>query len=98
ADEEKSQRLAVLNERQRQIQTGLNLRHLGEILEVMVEGHNTTRGQWIGRTSHNKVLNFTATAGREPAIGSYQTVRVTATFPNSLVGEMAPRQGAGAAG
>jgi tRNA-2-methylthio-N6-dimethylallyladenosine synthase len=97
ADEEKSQRLAVLNERQRQIQTGLNLRHLGETLEVMVEGHNTTRGQWIGRTSHNKVLNFTATAGREPAIGSYQTVRVTATFPNSLVGEMAPQQGAGAA-
>jgi tRNA-2-methylthio-N6-dimethylallyladenosine synthase len=88
SDEEKAKRLAILQERQRQIQVGLNTRHLGEILEVMVEGHNDIRGQWIGRTSHNKVLNFTAPAEAKPAMGSYQTVRVTATFPNSLVGEL----------
>ncbi len=31
-----------------------------KIAEVMVEGYNEARGQWIGRTSQNKTLNFTA--------------------------------------
>jgi tRNA-2-methylthio-N6-dimethylallyladenosine synthase len=86
-EEEKTARLAVVLERQRQIQTELNQRHLGQIVEVMVEGRNDTRGQWIGRTSHNKVLNFTAPGERNPAVGSYQKVRVTVTHPNSLAGE-----------
>src|ERR1051325_4592169 len=87
AEEEKAARLAVVLERQRQIQTELNQRHLGQIVEVMVEGHNDARGQWIGRTSHNKVLNFTAPGEPLPAVGSYQKVRVTVTHTNSLVGE-----------
>jgi tRNA-2-methylthio-N6-dimethylallyladenosine synthase len=86
-DEEKATRLAVVLERQRQIQTELNQRHLGRIVEVMVEGRNEARGQWIGRTSSNKVLNFTAPAERNLTAGSYQTVRVTVTHPNSLAGE-----------
>ena len=86
-EEEKAARLAVVLERQRQIQTELNQRHLGQIVEVMVEGHNDARAQWIGRTSHNKVLNFTAPLERNPAVGSYQKVRVTVTHPNSLAGE-----------
>ena len=88
-DGEKARRLAVVLERQRQIQTELNQRHVGEILEVMVEGRNEARGQWIGRTTHNKVLNFSAPGHLRPGIGSYQDVRVTATFPNSLLGELA---------
>ncbi len=94
-EKEKAWRLSVLNERQRQIQIENNRRHLGETVEVMVEGHNDARGQWIGRTSQHKVLNFTtnrvgtAALGcpREPRIGEYRRVRVTATFPNSLAGE-----------
>jgi tRNA-2-methylthio-N6-dimethylallyladenosine synthase len=86
SEEEKSRRLAILMEHQRQIQKASYMRHVGEISEVMVEGRNEARGQWMGRTSQNKTLNFTA-AG-EPAIGSYTSVRVTASFPNSLVGEM----------
>ena len=35
-------------------------RMCGTQCEVMVEGRNEARGQWIGRTSHNKTLNFTA--------------------------------------
>ena len=54
----------------------------------MVEGQNPARGQWIGRTSQHKVLNFTTGGGEEPRIGQYVPVRVTATFPNSLLGEM----------
>jgi len=87
-DSEKAQRLAVLNERQKQIQTRRNQRHLGQTIRVMVEGKNPTRGQWIGRTSQIKVLNFTAPERVELKTGSYADVKVTAIFPNSLVGEM----------
>ena len=86
-DQEKSRRLAVLLEKQRGIQARRNQKHLGENLEVMVEGKNAARGQWIGRTSQNKTLNFTA-AVTSLELGSYVPVRVTTAFPNSLVGEM----------
>jgi tRNA-2-methylthio-N6-dimethylallyladenosine synthase len=87
-EEEKTLRLAELNARQKAISQAANRRHLGEALEVMVEGRNQARGQWIGRTSQHKVLNFTTGGGEEPRVGQYVPVRVTATFPNSLLGEM----------
>ncbi len=87
-DEEKSKRLAIVLERQREIQRTSYCRHVGSIIEVMVEGKNEARGQWIGRTSQNKTLNFTAAAEKSPQIGSYHPIRVTASFPNSLVGEI----------
>jgi len=92
-DEEKTRRLAVLNERQRQISAHRNKRHLGQTVKVMVEGKNAARGQWIGRTSQIKVLNFTAAEGTELKAGSYVDVRVTTSFPNSLVGEMVESSG-----
>jgi tRNA-2-methylthio-N6-dimethylallyladenosine synthase len=85
-DPEKTRRLAVLNERQREIQRANYQRHVGQTLEVMVEGKNEARGQWIGRTSQNKTLNFTA--ARELNNGEYVNVRVTNSHPNSLVGEL----------
>jgi tRNA-2-methylthio-N6-dimethylallyladenosine synthase len=87
-DEEKSRRLAVLLEKQREIQKRRNQKHLGEIVEVMVEGKNNARGQWMGRTSQNKTLNFVAPEGESFESGSYVPVRVTTALPNSLVGEM----------
>jgi tRNA-2-methylthio-N6-dimethylallyladenosine synthase len=87
-DEEKSRRLAEVNSRQKQIGARRNQRHVGQILEVMVEAHNPARGQWVGRTSQIKVMNFTVPAGIELKPGSYAQVRVTASFPNSLVGEL----------
>src|SRR5271169_5223371 len=88
-DAEKARRLAVLNDKQKQIGAQRNQRHVGQVLEVMVEGKNPARGQWVGRTSQIKVLNFTAPEGAELATGSYVPVRVTGSFPNSLIGEMA---------
>jgi len=85
-EEEKSRRLEILMARQRDIQIAHYKRYLGSECEVMVEAYNDARAQWIGRTSHNKTLNFTSTA--TPAIGSYASVLVTRTFPNSLAGEM----------
>jgi len=87
-DEEKSRRLIVLQERQREIQRRRYQRHVGHILEVMVEGKNEARGQWIGRTSQNKTLNFTVPSAAVPAAGSYIPVVTTGSFPNSLLGEM----------
>ncbi len=87
-DEEKARRLSVLQEKQREIQRRRNERHLGQIAEVMVEGRNDARGQWIGRTSQNKVLNFKAPEGLTPVLGSYVPVVTTGCFPNSLLGQM----------
>src|SRR5438309_2768774 len=87
-DDEKARRLAVLMERQRDIQKRRNQRHLGEVLEVMIEGKNEARSQWIGRTSQNKTLNFTVLDVKAPVPGSYVSVLITNSFPNSLLGQM----------
>jgi tRNA-2-methylthio-N6-dimethylallyladenosine synthase len=88
SDEEKVRRLAVVNEKQREIQRRRYQRYLGSTLEVMVEGKNEARGQWIGRTSQNKVFNFTAPENAKPSVGEYVTVVTTAVFPNSLLGQI----------
>jgi tRNA-2-methylthio-N6-dimethylallyladenosine synthase len=86
-DEVKAERLQRLLERQRAIQKVSYARHLGQVMEVMVEGHNHQRQQVVGRSSQNKTVNFTTADPILPALGNYLTVRITATFPNSLVGE-----------
>ncbi|HWE83857.1 MAG TPA: tRNA (N6-isopentenyl adenosine(37)-C2)-methylthiotransferase MiaB [Terracidiphilus sp.] len=84
---EKAQRLQVLLDRQREIQRINYARHLGQVMEVMVEGQNPARGQLNGRSSQNKPVNFTWDKPIAPAPGTYMQVRITATHPNSLVGE-----------
>ena len=86
-DAEKSHRLQILQEHQREIQRAGYRRHVGSVLEVMVEGKNPARGQMIGRTSQNKTLNFVINDKLEPEIGEYVNVQVTQAFPNSLLGE-----------
>ena len=86
-EEVKVARLQLLLDRQREIQKINYARHLGQQMEVMVEGHNRQRNQVIGRSSQNKTVNFTIASPIMPAIGSYQNVRITQTFPNSLLGE-----------
>ena len=84
-EEEKSRRLAILQDRQRQIQIGRNEKLVGETYEVLVDGRHAQRGQWSGRTTGNRVLNFTSRC--ENILGEYLQVRVTRAGPNSLVGE-----------
>lgn len=86
-DAEKSKRLQSLLDRQREIQRANYNKHIGETMEVMVEGLNPARGQVAGRSSQNKPVNFTAAHAIAPAPGSYLRVKITAAFPNSLVGE-----------
>ncbi|HEY3972296.1 MAG TPA: MiaB/RimO family radical SAM methylthiotransferase [Candidatus Sulfotelmatobacter sp.] len=87
-DEEKARRLEVLMARQREIQTIRYKKYIGATCEVMVEGRNESRNQWMGRTTHNKTLNFTAPPSANLRPGTYVPVRVTASFPNSLLGEL----------
>ncbi|MCC7341303.1 MAG: tRNA (N6-isopentenyl adenosine(37)-C2)-methylthiotransferase MiaB [Bryobacterales bacterium] len=91
-EEVKRQRLLALQEHQRQIQIRLNENLVGRLEEVFVDGFNQSTGQWIGKTSQFRTLNFTVPANTVPVSGSlagqYRTVRVTRSGPNSLAGEM----------
>jgi tRNA-2-methylthio-N6-dimethylallyladenosine synthase len=84
-EEEKSKRLAVLNERQRQIQIANNEKLVGETFEVLVDAHHAARGQWTGRSTSNRLINFTST--RAILLGEYVSVRVTRGGPNCIGGE-----------
>jgi tRNA-2-methylthio-N6-dimethylallyladenosine synthase len=87
SESEKALRLQAALDRQREIQRVNYSRHIGQVMEVMVENPNSARGQIAGRSSQNKPVNFTSTQPIAPAPGSYVQVRITAAFPNSLVGE-----------
>jgi tRNA-2-methylthio-N6-dimethylallyladenosine synthase len=87
-DEEKQRRLVILQEKQRAIQIRRNAALIGAVREVLVEGRHQALGQWIGRTSDNRTLNFThPEANGDTLVGRYLPVRVTRSGPNSLVGE-----------
>jgi tRNA-2-methylthio-N6-dimethylallyladenosine synthase len=92
AEEEKTRRLMVAQEKQRSIQIRRNARYVGRIEEARVEGYNQATQQWIGRTSQNKTVNFTDAGLPEPSdgrtlAGEYVDVLVTRAGPNSLAGE-----------
>jgi tRNA-2-methylthio-N6-dimethylallyladenosine synthase len=82
---EKLRRLQALQERQRAIQLERNQSLVGQVFEVLVEGASRRETQWTGRTSSNRVLNFTSS--RPNLLGEYVSVRVTGAGPNSLTGE-----------
>ncbi len=87
SESEKALRLQAALDRQREIQRINYARHIGQVMEVMVENPNSARGQIAGRSSQNKPVNFTSKQPIAPAPGSYVQVKITAAFPNSLVGE-----------
>jgi len=88
-EEEKSRRLAILMEKQREIQRSRNEKLVGRTFEVMVEGKSRREHQWSGHTSSNKVMNFTSRV--EESLGDYVQVKVVAATPNSLIGETVER-------
>jgi tRNA-2-methylthio-N6-dimethylallyladenosine synthase len=82
-EEEKGRRLAILQERQRQIQLRRNQALVGRELEVLVEGYQERLRQAVGRSTSNRVINF---PGDPTWVGRIMNVRVTSAGPNSLVG------------
>jgi tRNA-2-methylthio-N6-dimethylallyladenosine synthase len=87
SEAEKSSRLQVLLDHQREIQRINYAKHLGEEMEIMVEGMHPERGQVAGRNSQNIPVNFTCAQPIAPAPGSYLQVKITGSFPNSLAGK-----------
>jgi len=85
-EDEKSRRLAVLQERQREIQLRRNEALVGQTFEVLVDNRGHKPGQWAGRTSSNRVVNFASP--RTGLLGEYVHVRVVHGGPNSLLGEL----------
>jgi len=84
-EEEKGRRLVVLQERQRQIQTARNEALVGLTFEVLVDGQSRREGQWAGRTSSNRVVNFTSPQAY--LLGNYVQAHISRAGPNSLIGE-----------
>jgi tRNA-2-methylthio-N6-dimethylallyladenosine synthase len=84
-EEEKGRRLAILQDRQRKIQLARNESLIGSQHEILVDARHASRGQWAGRTSSNRIVNFTSP--RENILGEYIQVRIARAGPNSLVGE-----------
>jgi tRNA-2-methylthio-N6-dimethylallyladenosine synthase len=87
SEEEKSRRLGVLQEKQREIQTARNAKLIGNAFEILVSGKSRRENQWFGYTTSHRVVNF-ASQERE-LLGTYVQVRVTGAGPNNLVGEQA---------
>jgi tRNA-2-methylthio-N6-dimethylallyladenosine synthase len=93
SEEEKIRRLAIVQEKQRAIQIRRNSELVGALEEAFVEGYNHATGQWIGRTTQNRTLNFVHPQHAGPSEGATLTgtswsVRVTRAGPNSLAGEV----------
>jgi tRNA-2-methylthio-N6-dimethylallyladenosine synthase len=84
-EEEKYRRLAVLQDRQRQIQIERNNKLVGSAFELLVDTHHAARGQWAGRSTSNLIVNFTSPL--QNLLGEYVQARVTRAAPFSLVGE-----------
>jgi tRNA-2-methylthio-N6-dimethylallyladenosine synthase len=86
-EEEKSRRLGILQEKQREIQTARNAELVGETFEVLVSGKSRREEQWFGYSTSHRVLNFASQA--KELLGTYVQVRVTGSGPNNLAGEHA---------
>ncbi|MBZ5536771.1 MAG: tRNA (N6-isopentenyl adenosine(37)-C2)-methylthiotransferase MiaB [Acidobacteriia bacterium] len=83
--EEKSRRLAFLQNRQRELQIERAKSMVGKVVEVLVDGFSVKDPNTLaGRTSTNYVVNF---SGPRVLLGRYVKVRVMKSGANSLVGE-----------
>jgi tRNA-2-methylthio-N6-dimethylallyladenosine synthase len=84
-EEEKGLRLAQVLDRQREIQRARNEALVGATFEALVDGASRKPNQWSGRSSCNRILNFTSP--RQNLLGEYVQVRVASASPNCLIGE-----------
>jgi tRNA-2-methylthio-N6-dimethylallyladenosine synthase len=84
---EKMVRLHAVEALQERIARGLNSAHLGQELEVLVEG--TERGKWMGRTRTNKIVFFEPDAsGTVDRTGQLVMLRIDEAGPWSLHGTL----------
>ncbi len=82
----KARRLAELQGLQAEITLQKNTNEIGQSREVLVEGSSkTANGQLMGRTEHNRIVNF---EGDSSLIGRIVRTKITAAYSHSLRGEL----------
>ena len=86
SQEEKNDRLKVIEKLQEQILTEINSDLLGKTIEVLVEGHK--RGKWFGRSRNDKLIYFEDTQDHK---GSILNLEIAKTGPWSLQGVLKPQ-------
>jgi tRNA-2-methylthio-N6-dimethylallyladenosine synthase len=84
--DEKMMRLHAVEKLQERIGRELNLRHVGEETELLVEG--SERGKWMGRTRGNKIVFFPADDLKNDRTGQLVTVRIEEAGPWSMQGQL----------
>jgi tRNA-2-methylthio-N6-dimethylallyladenosine synthase len=94
SETEKTRRLDEVLELQKSISIERNLSLVGSVQTILVDGHSKTKGrqravQWTGRTSANKIVNFSADglSGTGDAwLGRLIPVRIEKALAHSLIG------------
>ena len=82
----KKHRLAILQQRIREMTEAISRDMVGTVQTVLVEGPSRKDPrQLCGRTENNRVVNF---AGDDGLIGQLAALRITEALPNSLRGEL----------
>jgi len=88
SDEEKTRRITVLIEEQKQASLDRNAAMVGHTVEVLVEGPaKRNPAQWFGKTEHFKTAVF---PHRDERAGDLIRLRVAAASPYTLFGEGVP--------
>jgi tRNA-2-methylthio-N6-dimethylallyladenosine synthase len=85
--EVKKHRLAILQQRLREMGEAVSQGMVGTVQRVLVEGPSRKNPRELcGRTENNRVVNF---AGDSAQVGQLLPLRITEALPNSLRGEFA---------
>lgn len=84
-EEEKSERLCILQEIQKQITLKKNRALEGKTVEVLVEGRSAKGDKLSGRTPTNKIVNFRP---ESKILGNIVKVKINKAYQNSLLGEL----------
>ena len=88
-EDEKTRRIVALQALQREIQSGLNARMLGQTVDVLIDAASRRREvELTGRTSSNIVVNL---PGPAAWIGRTVAVRIERAGPHSVWGQMTER-------
>jgi len=85
-EEEKSRRLAIFQNRQKEISLERNNEYVGQEMELMIEGKSKAEGQWAGRSKSNHTVNFQSQDTFVP--GQLVRVAIKEGCLNSLRGKL----------
>jgi tRNA-2-methylthio-N6-dimethylallyladenosine synthase len=86
AEADKARRLLELQASQAEITLGRNLKEIGCLREILVEGPSKIGGtQWMGRTQQNRIVNFESPVD---LTGQLVPARIVAAYSHSLRGEL----------